>query len=345
MKDLITKEKNIGIFTIVITFLAIAHEGSKMLYYSNFFPAFSNSLPFKILAFSFNFFELSGIWFLRIFEFNFFQSGIQINYINILFCAVMLGGCILYYASKFEAIKAIQMLFTLIFFKNLIEMVYTSISLFKLQSFEFIQIIIVLIYLGIKMVIILFTYWIIKEMLSKQELISTQEGEFYFWIPASKLTRIAHVLLDLFFCYLLFGDIARQLVQNSIIHALLRSLGNVNSSLPLYITVIIFRLIYYLIFEGIFGTTPAKIITNTLLVNNEGKKANFSSIFKRTLIRFIPLESLSFITYGWHDTWSNTNVLKLKPTKISGLNYFIVFVIIAVGLYYGLYYLENNARN
>ena len=182
-------------------------------------------------------------------------------------------------------------------------------------------------------------------MLSKQELISTQEGEFYFWIPASKFTRIMHVLLDLIFCYLIFGNIARQLLQNSFVQSIFISLSKINTSLPLYLFIIIFRFVYYLVFEGIFGTTPAKIITNTLVVNNEGKKANFSSIFKRTLIRFIPLESLSFITYGWHDTWSDTNVLKLKPTKISGLNYFIVFVIISLGLYYGLYYLENNARN
>lgn len=345
MKDLIIKEKSIGIFTMVITFISVAHEASKVLYYSNFLPAFSTSLPIKIFAFYLNFFELSDIRFLRIFEFNIFQLGIQINYISVLFCAVMLGGCILYFASKFEEIMIIQMMFTLIFFKNTIELIYNGISIFNLQSFNLIQIFIVLIYTAIKILIILFSYWIIKAMLSKQELISSQEGDFYFWIPVSKLTRIAHVLLDLFFCYLLFGDIARQLVQNSIIHALLRSLGNINSSLPLYITVIIFRLIYYLIFEGIFGTTPAKIITNTLVVNNEGKKANFSSIFKRTLIRFIPLESLSFITYGWHDTWSDTNVLKLKPSKISGIQYFIAFIIIAIGLYYGLYYLENNATN
>ncbi len=345
MKDLITKEKNIGIFTIVITFLAIAHEGSLILFFSDFLPQFTASLPIKTLAYYFNFFELSDSRYLRIFEFNMFPSGLIIYYINVLFCVIMLCGCVLYYISKFQEIFILQILFALIFLKNLVDLTFSSLSIFTVQSFELIQLCIFFTHFAIKMVIVLFIYWIIKEMLSKQELISTQEGEFYFWIPASKLTRIAHVLLDLFFCYLLFGDIARQLVQNSIIHALLRSLGNINSSLPLYITVIIFRLIYYLVFEGIFGTTPAKIITNTLVVNNEGKKAKFSNIVTRTFIRFIPLESLSFITYGWHDTWSDTNVLKLKPTKISGLNYFIVFVIIAVGLYYGLYYLENNARN
>lgn len=345
MKELITKEKNIGIFTIVITVITIVHEISKILFFSNFLPQFTTSLPIKIFAFYFNFFELSDSRFFKIFEFNIFLSGIQIYYFNILFCVIMLTSCILYYTSKFEAIVPLQMLFTLIFFKNFIDLIFTSISIFQLQGVELIQIFIYLIYFAIKSVIVLFTYWIIKKMLNKQELISTQEGEFYFWIPATKFTRIVHVLLDLLFCYLVFGNIARQLIEISFIKSILISLGNINRTLPLYLFIIVFRFIYYIVFEGLFGTTPAKIITNTLVVNNEGKRAKFSNIFKRTLIRFIPLESLSFITYGWHDNWSDTNVLKLKPSKISGIQYFIAFIIIAIGLYYGLYYLENNATN
>jgi hypothetical protein len=342
MRELITKDKSIGIFTIIITFITIAHQVSVILFFSDFLPQFTTSLPIKIIAYYFNFFGLSDSRYFRIFEFNIFPSGLIIYYINVLFCVIMLCGCILYYVSKFQEIFALQILFALIFFKNLVDLTFSSISIFTAQSFELIQLFIFFTHFAIKMVIVLFTYWIIKKMLSTQELISSQVGDFNFWIPATKFTRIMHVLLDLIFCYLIFGDIARQLLQNSFVQSIFSSLSKINTSLPLYLFIVIFRFGFYLVFEGIFGTTPAKMVTNTLVVNEEGKKAKFSNILKRTIIRFIPLESLSFITYGWHDSWSETNVLKLKPTKIGGLTYFIVFVTIAVGVYYSLFYFENN---
>jgi uncharacterized RDD family membrane protein YckC len=71
--------------------------------------------------------------------------------------------------------------------------------------------------------------------------------------------------------------------------------------------------IYYPVFEGIFGRTPGKWITNTKVVNNDGTKPEMSAILIRTLCRFIPLEPFSFLgsePVGWHDTLSKTRVVK-----------------------------------
>jgi len=75
---------------------------------------------------------------------------------------------------------------------------------------------------------------------------------------------------------------------------------------------------YYLILEFKFQTTIGKLLTRTYVVNLEGSKPSFSNVLKRTLIRLIPIELLSFLfsKNGWHDKLSKTKVLKkLKSEK------------------------------
>ena len=76
--------------------------------------------------------------------------------------------------------------------------------------------------------------------------------------------------------------------------------------------VIIFNLLYYLLPESLWGRTLGKIITKTKVVAITGGKPNSSQIVKRTLIRFIPFDLLTFFglcPVGWHDRWSNTRVI------------------------------------
>jgi len=71
---------------------------------------------------------------------------------------------------------------------------------------------------------------------------------------------------------------------------------------------------YYLLCEGIWYKTIGKLITGTRVVQVTGETPTATQILIRTLVRFIPLE---FITYldgskrpsGWHDRWSRTRVV------------------------------------
>jgi len=71
---------------------------------------------------------------------------------------------------------------------------------------------------------------------------------------------------------------------------------------------------YYLICEGIWHKTTGKLITGTRVIQITGETPTIMQILIRTLVRFIPLE---FITYldgrkrpsGWHDRWSGTLVV------------------------------------
>lgn len=85
-------------------------------------------------------------------------------------------------------------------------------------------------------------------------------------------------------------------------------------------TYLFFAMFYYLAFEGIFGRTVGKIITGSIVVNENGLKPNFKVICIRTLCRLIPFDALSFLGKSeriWHDSISKTFVVEKKDLKIA----------------------------
>ena len=79
-----------------------------------------------------------------------------------------------------------------------------------------------------------------------------------------------------------------------------------------YLLGFVLGVIYYSLFETLTGRTPAKYITKTKVINQEGEKPDFYTIFIRSLCRFIPFDALSFLLSedsGWHDRLSKTRVV------------------------------------
>lgn len=83
-----------------------------------------------------------------------------------------------------------------------------------------------------------------------------------------------------------------------------------------YFTVLylITYILYYLILENINWKTIGKYITHTQTISKQWDRATFLQILWRTLSRFIPFDALSFAfsENGWHDSISNTVVIKLE---------------------------------
>ncbi len=79
---------------------------------------------------------------------------------------------------------------------------------------------------------------------------------------------------------------------------------------------VLFFLVYYVVFEGIWARTPAKFILGTVVVTADGEKPRFGKIFIRTLCRFIPFEPFSFFRErgerGWHDSIPDTWVVSTR---------------------------------
>lgn len=83
-----------------------------------------------------------------------------------------------------------------------------------------------------------------------------------------------------------------------------------------FVVSVMFMSSYYIFFEGLFRRTPAKFLTKTIVVNETGGKPEFTQIIIRSFARFIPFEAFSFLGDGpgWHDTLSNTRVIKIEKT-------------------------------
>lgn len=72
-------------------------------------------------------------------------------------------------------------------------------------------------------------------------------------------------------------------------------------------------IVYYTLFEAFTGKTVGKYITNTCVINKEGKTPSLSNCIGRTLCRFIPFDSISYLFAGdWHDKISSTRVINMQ---------------------------------
>ena len=90
-------------------------------------------------------------------------------------------------------------------------------------------------------------------------------------------------------------------------------------------TYLSFATIYYLFLESLFGRTIGKIVTGSVVVDENGLKPSFKIIFIRTLCRLIPFEALSFLSKSarfWHDSFSKTYVVEKKDLEQDMENFY-----------------------
>jgi len=82
---------------------------------------------------------------------------------------------------------------------------------------------------------------------------------------------------------------------------------------------------YYIIMEKLTARTIGKYITGTIVVDNEGNKPSTETLIKRSFCRAIPFDALSFLgekSKGWHDSMSETYVVRKKELDIEKQNYY-----------------------
>ena len=70
-------------------------------------------------------------------------------------------------------------------------------------------------------------------------------------------------------------------------------------------------LLYYTLCEKLFdGRTLGKLITGTKAVRLDGSSLTFKDALLRSLSRMVPFEVLSGFGVPWHDSWTDTTVIK-----------------------------------
>jgi uncharacterized RDD family membrane protein YckC len=127
---------------------------------------------------------------------------------------------------------------------------------------------------------------------------------------ASRWLRLANNLIDAIIIYVI-----NQTVLFSLGH-LVKMLGIRTSWIGLIFTIGT-SFAYYLVFELLFNRTVGKFITKTIVVNKQGTKPTTKEIVIRSLCRKIPLDGFSFLftRIGWHDSISNTRVIKVADME------------------------------
>ena len=154
----------------------------------------------------------------------------------------------------------------------------------------------------------------VEDEVLKQNLISEEFEKENALVPASKDKRFANYLIDMI-CMVIFGfllgaglGIILALVSPSSL-----SMFDQDNKLLDYAFNFIIGMTYYTIMEASTGRSIGKYITKTKVVNEKGEKPSLGTAFVRSLCRFIPFEAFSFLgsdSYGWHDKFSDTRVVK-----------------------------------
>ncbi|MBA2610397.1 MAG: RDD family protein [Bacteroidetes bacterium] len=129
--------------------------------------------------------------------------------------------------------------------------------------------------------------------------------------------RFGHWLLDYVFRVIFEAGIG---IVLGVILALTQNLGILNDpNINIYnrlVSWLIFQPLYYFIFELAMQASPAKAILGRIVVDEYGNKPSPKQIFLRSISRVVPFEAFSCLsTLGWHDTWSNTFVIRKKDLK------------------------------
>ena len=85
-------------------------------------------------------------------------------------------------------------------------------------------------------------------------------------------------------------------------------------------------MVYFILFESVFGKTPGKFFTRTKVIEiNTKKKPTVGKTIIRTISRFIPFEIFSFLSSrprGWHDRISKTMVVNELPVGWKKVKYY-----------------------
>lgn len=86
------------------------------------------------------------------------------------------------------------------------------------------------------------------------------------------------------------------------------------SQLLLFFSGYLFYAFFYSLAEGLTkGRSPGKYVTRTRVIRADGSRISIKDAIMRSLSRLVPFEAFSALGgMPWHDTWTNTSVVKIR---------------------------------
>jgi len=134
---------------------------------------------------------------------------------------------------------------------------------------------------------------------------------------AEKILRFANGIIDSVFTYILVVIVYLIVVfiysvaTGSDFTTNTDNVSNMNPLLDRLITSVLFAIFMFIIEFATKGRSLGKFITGTMVVHENGGLPTSNDFLKRNFSRIVPFDALSFFgTNGWHDSWSDTRVVK-----------------------------------
>ena len=136
---------------------------------------------------------------------------------------------------------------------------------------------------------------------------------------AEKILRFANGVIDSVFSYILviivylFAVVIYTLVTGTDYEMNTDAVSKMNPLLDRLITSLFLAIFMFITEYLTNGRSLGKFITGTMAVNENGGLPSSNDFLKRNFSRIVPFDALSFLgNLGWHDSWSDTRVVKRK---------------------------------
>jgi uncharacterized RDD family membrane protein YckC len=276
------------------------------------------------------------LWIFQSIYVNIGFSGPILNIYNIIFYILLLFGALFFYFSKGKEVRLLRFFYAILLITKII-----SFFVFILHRFFFKNTFVqeqevdmkYFFYLIVPLILILFhifiSYWVltVTSINRKMKIKLKLNSENYEIVESKKIDRLIHLVIDSIIMVFVFFSITGAFVnyqfitKNEVIPSFL------NNQFGAFLISLFIAFIYYPFFEGIFGATPGKFLTDSRVVNPKSEIPEISTIFVRTLCRQIPFNAISFFgKKGWHDTFSKSYVVKEENEKTYTIYIIMLFI-------------------
>lgn len=274
------------------------------------------------------------------------SSYINLHLINVFFCILFFVGSLLYYFTKYTEVRLLLFSYSLILIYSLVSIFYIVCD-FTFLANEFNNVFLVkrILFTVFRVAISIF---IIKKYLfikSPSTYIEIENGkEIEYLKNSSKSKRFLHLIIDTGLIFIVFYNILNYVQQLSYRdHNFYDNNSNIiKSEFTGLFIILIIKFTYYFVFETLFSSSPSKFLTMSVVTDEDGENVKNINIFFRTLCRFVPLESFTFLAgYNFHDKHSDTFVID-NEKKTQNYNSYYVIGIIALFLIFLFIYIYKN---
>lgn len=299
---------------------------------------------------------LQFLFFFTPLNLNFTNNFDHIEIWNFVFYVLLFIGGLQYIKTKGRETRLIGFVFSVIFLESIIILVqslFYKVFIIKWAELSLLQIFYSTFGTATLVMFFYISLRILKIIKSQKEVDIVQTESKVTVTDTPKWQRFFHWMIDLTVMSLIFTPLvlalAYSLMKSDFLMRNEALAMFLESRWALYFLVIFFIFIYYPLSEILFGSTPAKFLTESRVVNSKAESPNSSTIFLRTLCRNIPFDALSFLgKRGWHDSLSETYVVKEKRTgfKTNRLLWILPMLLIyLLVMYFGKrYYTEYKAN-